>query len=111
MAWAAKRGDCSMIEALVEANASPDLSLCPPDEKAKAEPHPPLYLALVRGKADAAQLLLRARANPAETEPVRGQTALHAAVATEAIPEPLLLELLRLTTSKVSGTVGATVGA
>lgn len=99
IAWAAKRGNCEIIRALLKANASPDLSLLSHDDFA-SDPHPPLYLALVRGKADAARLLLDHGANPAEAEPVRRQTALHAAVSTALIPSSMLEELIERTTTR-----------
>ena len=89
MAWAAKTGRCDMIRALLDAGASPN----PAEQDSEAlEAQPPLYLALTKARFDAAALLLEAHARPCEPEPVRRQTALHAACTTDA---PLLLvELL-----------------
>ena len=107
--WAAKRGHCEILSALLAAGASANSSatvtspaanpVATEEEGAASEASPPLYLALVRGRADAAALLLSARADPAAVEPVRGQCALHAAVATAELPLDLLEELVRVSPS------------
>ena len=97
MAWAAKTGRCDVIQALLGANASPNLVVGGADDAA-SEAHPPIYLALTKARFDAAQLLLDAGALASEPEPVRGQTALHAACSSDApaeIIEALLLALKR----------------
>ena len=81
MAWAAKTGRLELIRALLAAGASPNLLATDADT---SEAHPPLYLALTKGRFDAASLLLDAKALPCEPEPVRQQTALHAACTTDA---------------------------
>lgn len=99
IAWAAKTGRCEVIGALLAARASPNLA--PPRARAVdasvtdslADAHPPLYLALTKGRYDAASMLLDAGALASEPEPVRGQTALHAACST-AVPIELLERLL-----------------
>lgn len=93
LAWATKRGHCEIMRALLDARACPSL-LPSNSEYASDEAHPPLYLALTRGRGDAALLLLDAHADTSQTEPVRGQTALHAAVASADTPVDLLERLL-----------------
>ena len=93
MAWAAKTGNLEVVRALLGARASPNLAhtstACvsghgaEPDGAA-SEAHPPLYLALTSRRFDAARVLLDAGARVLEAEPVRGQTALHAACSTDA---------------------------
>ena len=54
----------------------------------------PLFLALSKGHAECAARLLDARAAADEVEPLRGQTAQHAAAAAEPAVAPALLERL-----------------
>ena len=75
LGWAAKNGHDAIVAALIEAGACISAMATHPDAQ------PPLYLALTKGRAGAATLLLQAKADPREREPLRGQSALHAAVA------------------------------
>ena len=66
----------------------------PPASDASSEAQPPLYLALTKGHSAVATRLLEARADPCEMEPVRGQSALHAAASAGSSLEASLLERL-----------------
>ena len=93
MAWAAKTGRTDVVQALLAAGASPNLETTDADCESDDGRHPPLYLALTKGRHDVAALLLDAGARVGEAEPVRAQTALHAACSTET-PLPLVERLL-----------------
>jgi ankyrin repeat protein len=103
IAWASKAGRCEVVSMLLDARASPNLSPSRATDAteeagaAASEAHPPLYLALTKGRFDVARLLLDAGARPLEAEPVRRQTALHAACSTDAPLEVvnLLMQALR----------------
>ena len=92
IAWAAKAGRCEAVTLLLEARASPNL-VAEDAADGAAEAHPPLYLALTKARFDAARLLLDAGALAHEAEPVRRQTALHAACSGD-VPLELLKRLL-----------------
>ena len=82
-----------MVSALLAAGASPNL--VHNEDADAAEAQPPLYVALTKGRFDAATLLLDARALAGEQEPVRQQTALHAACSGSCdTPLPILQSLL-----------------
>ena len=100
MAWASKSGRCEIVSALLAAKASPNL--VPPTAAAEeseaesaSEAHPPLYLALTKGRFDVAQQLLEAGACASDPEPVRRQTPLHAACSSADAPLDLVASLLR----------------
>ena len=64
MGWAAKRGHADVVRRLLGACASPDLRLVrQSNDPSASEAQPPLYLALVKGHADIATLLLDALAD------------------------------------------------
>ena len=93
LGWAASHGHEAVVTALIEAGARVSAAQDHPDSQ------PPLYVALTKGRLDVATLLLEARADPLEREPLRGQCALHAAVAeplAEAAQEAHMCLLTRL---------------
>jgi cytohesin len=122
VAWAAKTGNDEVMRLLLDAGASPTMRSGsasavqethqaparvtdddvvepppvkqPPAGDASSEAQPPLYLALTKGHSAVATRLLEARADPSEMEPVRGQSALHAAASAGSSLEASLLKRL-----------------
>ena len=90
-------GRCEIVEALLGARASPNSvsvhTAAEGDTEGADDAHPPLYLALTKGRHDVAHLLLGAGAKVSQPEPVRRQTALHAACSTD-LPLELVEVLL-----------------
>lgn len=91
LAWAASGGHLACVEALVAAGASLGAA-------EHADAVAPLFLALSKGHEACAARLLDAGASIAEVEPIRGQTAQHAATVAavaaaeeSAVPRTALL--------------------
>ena len=97
LAWAASRGHLECVETLIAAGSRLGAA-------AHTDGVAPLFLALSKGHAECATLLLEARAAVDEVEPLRGQTAQHAAAAAEpAVPLELLARVLRTRALAVGG--------
>ena len=97
LAWAASRGHLECVETLIAAGSRLGAA-------AHTDGVAPLFLALSKGHAACATLLLEARAAVDEVEPLRGQTAQHAAAAAEpAVPLELLARVLHARVLAVSG--------
>ena len=97
LAWAASRGHLECVETLIAAGSRLGAA-------AHTDGIAPLFLALSKGHAECATLLLEARAAVDEVEPLRGQTAQHAAAAAEpAVPLELLARVLHARALAVGG--------
>ena len=97
LAWAASRGHLECVEVLISAGARLGAA-------AHTDSVAPLFLALSKGHADCATRLLDARAAVQEVEPLRGQTAQHAAAAAEpAVAAELLARVLPARSLAVGG--------